>query len=89
MSDLPPGHKIVTGGCFIVGFKYTGMVHQEAYQMIIKDLDGFSRQQYPFQVDFSRLSHFMLFYTQTWELMNRMYSYVPSKDLLHSAAVQL
>lgn len=39
-------YRIVTGGHFVVGFKYAGMARQEAYRMIIKDFDSFSRMAY-------------------------------------------
>ncbi|KAF4611458.1 hypothetical protein D9613_003815 [Agrocybe pediades] len=39
-------YNIISGGCFVVGLKYAGTARQEAYQMIIKHFDNFSRLAY-------------------------------------------
>jgi len=39
-------YNIIAGGCFVVGLKYAGTARQEAYQMIIKHFDNFSRMAY-------------------------------------------
>ena len=39
-------YNIIAGGCFIVGLKYAGTARQEAYQMIVKHFDSFSRMAY-------------------------------------------
>ena len=39
-------YNIIAGGCFAVGLKYAGTARQEAYQMIVKHFDNFSRMAY-------------------------------------------
>jgi anaphase-promoting complex subunit 1 len=39
-------YNIIAGGCFVVGLKYAGTARQEAYQMIVKHFDNFSRMAY-------------------------------------------
>jgi anaphase-promoting complex subunit 1 len=39
-------YNIIAGGCFVVGLKYAGTARQEAYQMIVKHFDSFSRMAY-------------------------------------------
>ncbi|PPQ90258.1 hypothetical protein CVT25_013083 [Psilocybe cyanescens] len=39
-------YNIIAGGCFVVGLKYAGTARQEAYQMIVKHFDHFSRMAY-------------------------------------------
>lgn len=39
-------YNIIAGGCFVIGLKYAGTARQEAYQMIVKHFDSFSRMAY-------------------------------------------
>ncbi|KAF8954432.1 hypothetical protein BDZ97DRAFT_1928284 [Flammula alnicola] len=39
-------YNIIAGGCFVVGLKYAGTARQEAYQMIVKHFDNFTRMAY-------------------------------------------
>lgn len=39
-------YNIIAGGCFVVGLKYAGTARQEAYQIIVKHFDNFSRMAY-------------------------------------------
>lgn len=39
-------YNIVAGCCFMVGLKYAGTARQEAYQLIVKQFDLFSRMTY-------------------------------------------
>ncbi len=39
-------YNIIAGCCFVIGLKYAGTARQEAYQLIIKQFDLFSRMTY-------------------------------------------
>lgn len=39
-------YNIIAGCCFVIGLKYAGTARQEAYQLIVKQFDSFSRTSY-------------------------------------------
>lgn len=39
-------YNIIAGCCFVIGLKYAGTARQEAYQLIVKQFDSFSRTTY-------------------------------------------
>jgi anaphase-promoting complex subunit 1 len=39
-------YNIIAGCCFVIGLKYAGTARQEAYQLIVKQFDSYSRTSY-------------------------------------------